>query len=58
MLVTASSKEEAKRIARALIERKLAACVNLVPQVESLYECEGHVKESQEVLLMIKVSVL
>ncbi len=56
MYATASSQEEARAISRSLVERKLAACVSLVPQVESVYEWEGRVEQSQEVLLMIKVT--
>lgn len=55
MFVTTSSQEEARRIAGALLERRLAACVNLVPQVQSVYMWEGRVETSQEVLMMIKV---
>ena len=55
MFVTASSQEEARRIAGALLERRLAACVNLVPQVQSVYMWEGRVETSQEVIMMIKV---
>jgi len=57
MYVTASSMEEAKRITSSLISLKLAACVNLIPSITSLYEWEGNVEESQEVLMMIKVSL-
>lgn len=48
--------EEARRLAAALLERRLVACVNLVPGVESLYEWEGRLETSQEVLMLIKVS--
>ena len=56
MFVTASSAEEARRLAAELLRRKLAACVNLVPGIESHYEWNGQLETSQEVLLMIKVS--
>lgn len=55
MFVTASSEEEAKRIAQHLILQKLVACVNLIPSVQSIYEWEGKVESSQEILMMIKV---
>lgn len=58
MYVTASSPEEGKKIASALVANKLVACVNIIPGVQSVYEWEGKVEESNEVLLMIKVSVL
>jgi len=37
VLTTAASQEEARKIAHALVERRLAACVNIVPTVESIY---------------------
>ena len=52
--VTAESLEQARRIARALVEERLAACVNIVGRVESVYWWEGEVQESQEALLIIK----
>lgn len=54
MLVTASSNEEAKKIASTLLEKKLIACVNFIPQIESMYEWEGKLETSQEVLMIIK----
>lgn len=56
MYVTTSSMEEANHIAEGLILKDLAACVNMIPQVKSMYKWEGAVETSQEVLLMIKVS--
>jgi periplasmic divalent cation tolerance protein len=46
--------ERAKAIARALVERRLAACVNLVPGVVSVYRWEGAVEEADETTLLIK----
>lgn len=54
VLTTAGSEVEARKIARGLIERRLAACVNLIPQVHSLYWWEGKVETSEEYLLLIK----
>ena len=56
VLTTASSKEEARKIGRALVERLLAACVNIVPQVGSIYRWEGEVEEADEWLLIIKTT--
>jgi periplasmic divalent cation tolerance protein len=56
VLTTASSKEEARKIGRALVERLLAACVNIVPQVGSIYRWEGEVEEAEEWLLIIKTT--
>jgi len=56
VLTTAGSQEEARTIARALVERRLAACVNIVPQIESIYRWRDAVDEAQEWLLLIKTS--
>lgn len=53
-LSTASSDEEAAKIARALVEERLAACVNLVPAVRSIYTWQGKVEDGAEVLMVIK----
>jgi CutA1 divalent ion tolerance protein len=57
LFVTASSTEEANKIARGLLEHNLVACVNLIPQVKSVYRWEGNVEESEEVLMIIKVGL-
>lgn len=54
VLVTAPSLEEAKNIAKGLLEEKLAACVNVVNGVESFYWWEGKIENSAEVLLVVK----
>jgi periplasmic divalent cation tolerance protein len=56
VLTTCGSLEEARHIARALIERRLAACVNIVPQVESIFRWKGEVETSNESLLVIKTT--
>ena len=57
VLTTASSRDEAKRIAQALVEGRLAACVNLIEGVESIYRWQGALEEAAEVLLLIKTNV-
>jgi periplasmic divalent cation tolerance protein len=57
ILITAGSKEEAGNIAHALVERKLAACVNIVPRIGSVYRWQGKVETAQEWLLLIKTQV-
>jgi periplasmic divalent cation tolerance protein len=56
VLTTAPDRATAERIARALVERKLAACVNLVPGVRSVYRWKGAVEEADEVLLLAKTA--
>jgi len=54
VLITTPSKDEAERIARHLIENRLAACVNIVPSVRSLYRWEGNICDETESLLIVK----
>lgn len=56
VLSTAGSEEEARKIARYLVEQHLAACVNVVPQIESIYRWQGKVESSREWLLLIKTT--
>jgi periplasmic divalent cation tolerance protein len=54
VLTTAGSEEEARKIARTLVEHRLAACVNIVPHVQSVYRWKETVEEAVEWLLVIK----
>jgi periplasmic divalent cation tolerance protein len=54
VLTTAGSADEARKIAHALVEGKLAACVNIVPQIQSVYRWQGKIEGAQEWLLIIK----
>jgi periplasmic divalent cation tolerance protein len=54
VLVTAGSPAEGERLARALVEERLAACVNRIAPVQSVYRWQGKVEESTEELLVIK----
>ena len=54
VLVTASNQEEALLIGRRVVEKKLAACVTVVPNVISVFEWEGKVCEEREWLLVMK----
>jgi periplasmic divalent cation tolerance protein len=56
VLTTAGSEDEARKIARHLVENRLAACVNLIPRVESLYRWQGKVESAAEWLLLIKTT--
>ena len=53
-LMTCPSPEVAQNLARQLLERRLVACVNLVPQITSLYWWDGKIQGDQEVLLVAK----
>jgi periplasmic divalent cation tolerance protein len=55
-LTTVASLDEGRRMARVLVERRLAACVNLVPNLTSVYRWQGAVAEAEEVLLVIKTT--
>lgn len=54
VLVTVSNETEAKTMARALVEERLAACVNIIPGLTSIYRWEETVCEGRELLLIIK----
>mgnify|MGYP002000549864 CR=1 FL=1 len=56
ILVTASNKKEAEIIAKLLIEERLAACVNIVPTISSIYSWEGKVHHENESLMLIKTT--
>ncbi len=49
--------EAAEALARALVDERLAACVNLIPAVTSIYRWQGAVEQSAETLLLIKTAV-
>jgi periplasmic divalent cation tolerance protein len=52
--VTTPNEEVAKKIAHGLVKQKLAACVNVIPRITSIYEWEDKINEDPEVLMMIK----
>jgi periplasmic divalent cation tolerance protein len=54
VLSAVSTREEAERIAQALVTERLAACVNVVPGVASVYRWKGAVQKDDELLLVIK----
>jgi periplasmic divalent cation tolerance protein len=57
ILSTCADREQAERIAHRLLELRLAACVNIVPGVQSVYRWQGTIESACEVLLLIKTSV-
>ena len=56
VLVAAGNLRESRKIARNLIESRLAACVNITAPVESIYRWQGKVSKSREYLLIIKTT--
>ena len=56
ILTTTDSERRANQIARALVERRLAACVNIVPKIQSVYRWQEKVETAEEWLLVIKTS--
>ena len=56
VLTTAGSEEEARKIAKHLVDQRLAACVNIVPRIISLYRWQGKVEEATEWLVIVKTT--
>jgi periplasmic divalent cation tolerance protein len=56
VLSTVGSEDEARNIANHLVENRLAACVNIVPQIESIYRWQEKVESAREWLLLIKTT--
>ena len=56
VLMTAGSREEAARLADVLVVARLAACVQILPEIESVYHWQGNVERSAEILLLAKTT--
>lgn len=54
VLTTCDSQPQAETLARQLLERRLAACVNILPGVRSIYRWKDNIEEASELLLVIK----
>jgi periplasmic divalent cation tolerance protein len=52
--ITTKDKDEARNIGRSLVEEKLAACVNIIDGMESIYRWKGKVEEAKEAILIAK----
>jgi periplasmic divalent cation tolerance protein len=56
VLTTCAKASDAEKLGRALLERRLAACVSIVPGVRSLYHWQGRIEDDAELLLLIKTT--
>tara|TARA_B100001173_G_scaffold217858_1_gene188393 strand:+ start:530 stop:859 length:330 start_codon:yes stop_codon:yes gene_type:complete len=56
IITTVSTEKEGRMIANELVQNKLAACVNIVPKVHSVYEWENQIQNDEELLLLIKTT--
>ena len=56
VFITAANSEEAARLADMLVERRLAACVQILPEMESVYRWQGKIERQKEVLLIAKTT--
>ncbi len=54
VLITASTEDEAEKIAKALVEKRLCACVNMAKEIRSFFRWEGKISDEGEVLLIAK----
>ena len=54
VFITTSSYEEARKIADALVSQRKAACVNIVPKVNSLFRWKGKIEDAEESLMVVK----
>ena len=55
--ITTPAVKSAEQLARILVERKLAACVNILPNVSSIYRWEGNIQKDHEVILLAKTTM-
>jgi len=53
-IVTFPDRDEAEKVSRILLEKKLAACCNIIPHIKSIYRWKGKIEEGRETLLLIK----
>ena len=56
VLLTAADGAEATRIAELLVNKKLAACVQILPEIESVYRWDGEVQRDREILILAKTT--
>ena len=58
LYVTCGSTDQAREIARRVVEEKIAACANIITGMKSIYRWEGRVEEGDEVVLILKTRAL
>jgi periplasmic divalent cation tolerance protein len=56
VLMTAANREEAGRLAEMLVRQRLAACVQILPEIESVYRWQGQIERQNEVLVIAKTT--
>lgn len=56
VLITAPNRDEASRLAELMVNQQLAACVQILPEMESIYVWEGKMQRESEVLMLIKTT--
>ncbi|HKO95396.1 MAG TPA: divalent-cation tolerance protein CutA [Pyrinomonadaceae bacterium] len=56
VFITTANKEEAGRLAEMLVEERLSACVQILPEIESIYRWQGKTERQQEVLMIAKTT--
>ena len=56
VFMTSANADEARRIANELVERQLVACVQILPEIESVYRWDGEVQRETEILLLAKTT--
>jgi periplasmic divalent cation tolerance protein len=54
VFITVSNEDEATKIAKALVESRLAGCVNIIKDIRSVYSWQGRIEDEKEVLMVIK----
>jgi len=54
VFITAPNEEEASKISRTIVEERLAACVNIIRSVRSIYRWQGRIEDESEVLMVVK----
>ena len=54
VFITASDEDEAAKIAKALVESRLAGCVNIIKDIRSIYSWQGKIEDEKEVLMVVK----